>query len=403
MRDALRTLPLKEASHFGLAYDVLAPIKPGEGKVPDQERDVWLQRLEDFEIPPDYRIAFERWRTSFPDNETHEVELVARLLVGHGNPSPTEVGLTVHRTWGVPIIPGSALKGLLAHYLPVGYGPDRYETHPMDPRLSGEAASRARFQGVTWKNGRIVHGPGEVHRTLLGAPSAPDDREFKVGACKGLVEFHDALMVPGSVRNRPFSQDVLTVHQKEYYNHKGKGAAPNDYDSPNPVGFITVKPGTRFLLALSGPREWVAFAMEHLLEALAEWGVGGKTSAGYGRIKPSAGDPDAPLPAPRSQQAPASRQVLPGARPVPHAAATLPSPAPGTRVRAVLLEEKTSKGGWKAKVGEYSGHIEGEAPAGITPAAGMEVDLEVKATSSDRSKKQVVFRWPKPPAPPARK
>jgi len=58
---------------------------------------------------------------------------------------------------------------------------------------------------------------------------------------------------------------------------------PNDYDSPNPVGFISVRPGTKFLLALSGEGEWPELALCLLTEAIGAWGAGGKTSAGYGR------------------------------------------------------------------------------------------------------------------------
>src|SRR5690606_17987305 len=53
-------------------------------------------------------------------------------------------------------------------------------------------------------------------------------------------------------------------------------------DSPNPVAFLTVRPKCRFLLALSGPSEWTDLAGKLLADALASWGVGGKTSAGYG-------------------------------------------------------------------------------------------------------------------------
>ena len=61
-------------------------------------------------------------------------------------------------------------------------------------------------------------------------------------------------------------------------------AGPPTRDSPNPVGFITVRPGAQFLLAVTGPDAWRDRAMQLLLEALENWGVGGKTSAGYGRL-----------------------------------------------------------------------------------------------------------------------
>jgi len=94
--------------------------------------------------------------------------------------------------------------------------------------------------------------------------------------------FHDALYVPDSIAdNKPFAADVLTVHQKSYYESLGR-SAPNDYDILKPVAFLTVRPRCRLLLALSGPREWTELAGQLLKAALEAWGVGSKTSAGYG-------------------------------------------------------------------------------------------------------------------------
>jgi hypothetical protein len=58
---------------------------------------------------------------------------------------------------------------------------------------------------------------------------------------------------------------------------------PNDYDRPNPVGFISVKPGARLLVAVDGDPSWAGLAIELLIEAIGAWGAGGKTAAGYGR------------------------------------------------------------------------------------------------------------------------
>jgi CRISPR-associated protein Cmr6 len=211
------------------------------------------------------------WTTSLEASGAHSesVELSSRLLVGHGSSSATEVGLTVHHTWGVPIIPGSALKGLCAHYTSATYG-----------------SSNGMFAGPKWEKQRVTGAPGDYYRALFGAPDVDDD------ASGGLVTFHDALFVPGTPdgpnANKPFAVDVLTVHQRSYYGQlEGQTQPgqrwPNDYDSPNPVGFISVRPGTKFLLALSGEGEWPRLALELLTEAISAWGAGGKRSAGYGR------------------------------------------------------------------------------------------------------------------------
>src|ERR1700680_515711 len=40
----------------------------------------------------------------------------SRLIVGLGSENVLETGIRLHHTYGLPVIPGSALKGLAAHY-----------------------------------------------------------------------------------------------------------------------------------------------------------------------------------------------------------------------------------------------------------------------------------------------
>ncbi|MCU0683414.1 MAG: type III-B CRISPR module RAMP protein Cmr6 [Polyangiaceae bacterium] len=293
--------------HLGLAYGPWAPIGAGPdeepGKVPNGWRDDWLRTLCELRVPPDSTTAFRRWVKSFtPDDRLAVFVLDARLLLGHGNPSATGVGLTVHPTWGVPYLPGSALKGLLSHYVDSTYGPEGAAQAP-HAHVEPEARERARYQGPRFERGRIKWGPGDLHRALFGAPEAEDDAiaaagGAEAGAAQGRVIFHDALSLPPGLTvgpqgvtnigapngpEHPFAADVLTVHQKTYYDDNARLSWPNDYDNPNPVGFLTVRPGWRFLLALSGPPDALSLVGPLLAAALGEWGIGGKTSAGYGR------------------------------------------------------------------------------------------------------------------------
>ncbi|MFN3484738.1 MAG: type III-B CRISPR module RAMP protein Cmr6, partial [Planctomycetota bacterium] len=205
---------------------------------------------------------------------------------------------------------------------------------------------------------------------------------FAAGASAGLVTFHDALYVPGSaLGDRPFAADGLTVHQKPYYESSG-GSWPNDYDSPNPVAFLTVRPGVRLLFALSGPADWTKLAERLLRDALENWGVGGKTSSGYGRlIAPDRSATPAPAPT-----------VTPGA--------TLPKA--GDRVEARLLEERTKKGGWKARhePSGLGGPIQNSADVPATKKAGDWITLVVAFVSA----REIAFRVPtETPATPAKK
>ena len=280
----------KVHQNVDVAYDAWAPVEPGDGKVSTKEdrqkknpRDEWLKKLAEIKIDKDYKNFYNTWKQSLDDRYTLTATftLESRLLLGHGEPSAAEVGLKVHHTWGVPVIPGSALKGLLHHYLTITYGGD--------PNRSPSS-----FKPETKEKGRITKGPGRSIHTLFGGPEVPGkaekDKEETDKAAAGFVTFHDALCIPydkdkNNYKNKqPYAADVLTYHQESYYRDKG-AKPPNDYNSPTPIGFLTVKPRVEFLVALSGPGDLCRFALEHLTDALKEWGVGGKTSAGYGRGK----------------------------------------------------------------------------------------------------------------------
>lgn len=300
MRRALQDVIKTEAypDHAGLAYDIWSPI--GAEAKRDEERpdarpkgldekakarrEVWFGKLEKLKVPQGYPVAFRRWERALRASGAlvFVAQAKSRLLVGHGNPAPTEVGLTLHRTWGVPMIPGSALKGLLAHYVRVTYGPaEETAAHPRDPQH--REPDRAAFQGVIWDGKRLVQGPGDVYRRIFGAPDVDGSNPLELGARRGKVVFEDALWVPDQ-DTIPLARDILTVHQKSYYR---SATLPNDYDEPQPITFLSVRPGAHFLIALSGPpdeKPLLLRAQRYLEEALEEWGIGGKTAAGYGRL-----------------------------------------------------------------------------------------------------------------------
>jgi CRISPR-associated protein Cmr6 len=151
MRDALRPACIDNGGvlqrlpdHIGLAYGPWAPTAEN-GKVPDTARPRWFGDLASVKVPDAYRQAFQTWEASFNSDreQLFELALTSRLLIGHGNASAAEVGVTVHHTWGVPIITGSALKGLCAHYTATIYGPDAHVSAPWTS--TGLAAERARY------------------------------------------------------------------------------------------------------------------------------------------------------------------------------------------------------------------------------------------------------------------
>ena len=195
-------------------------------------------------VAPAYKKFYDRWEKMLKTAGARvaKATTLGRLVTGLGAESVLENAITLHRTYGVPVIPGSALKGLTAAY------------------------ARERLEGEDWRKG------GKAYKILFGDATSA-----------GYVTFFDALYVPGSATgDRPLVLDVVTVHHKDYY--QGKDSPPADWDGPNPVPFVSVRGGVKFLVVLAGPDEWVEAAFQILTLALAEEGVGAKTNSGYGRM-----------------------------------------------------------------------------------------------------------------------
>ena len=224
-------------------------------------KDDLIQQVVQKSVSSDYKHARDLWLNGLDSDRARvvyaEVATAGRVIVGIGQKGPAEFGLTLHHTWGVPVLPGSSLKGIAS------LGADRY--------LSGDSWRR-RADSAKARDGGANH-----FDALFG-----DVEE------QGAVIFHDAWFIPGADCKNGLHHDVLTVHHPDYYQ---KEAAPSDMDSPIPVPFVSVK--GKFLIALElNPAldevthgHWLRAAWEALRAGLARHGVGSKTNAGYGRIE----------------------------------------------------------------------------------------------------------------------
>ncbi len=219
-----------------------------------------------------YTEAFRRFDSLTQGAVKRRFTVEGRLVVGLGEPTPLEVGLRLHWTYGVPFIPGSSLKGLAANYCAVVWGKE---------------------EGSPFRPGAVVDGAPGPYQVLFGSTEDA-----------GHVYFYDAWLVPEALiapgaggRTGCMHPDVLTVHHREYYMSEpgragGEPKPPTDEDEPVPVQFLSVS-GT-FLVAVRadvpGPdgQAWAELAIQLLTDALQHWGAGGKTSSGYGRMTPTA-------------------------------------------------------------------------------------------------------------------
>ncbi|MEW6243541.1 MAG: type III-B CRISPR module RAMP protein Cmr6 [Bacillota bacterium] len=204
-----------------------------------------------------YRAAFGRWCRTVPSEGFYVLRFMGTatspLAIGLGNESPLEVGLKLNHTYGVPVIPGSALKGLCR-----------------------------RTARLLLDNGTLTK---EQFDVIFGKVEEKNDSQIaREKSAASYIVFWDAWFDPDSAGGRPFWQDVVTVHHPEYYRTEGK-KWPTDFDDPNPVPFVIVRPGSRFLFTISAPdATWASFVASLMKWGLLELGIGGKTNAGYGRF-----------------------------------------------------------------------------------------------------------------------
>jgi CRISPR type III-B/RAMP module RAMP protein Cmr6 len=181
----------------------------------------------------------------------HVVRLVAEpewcLAVGLGSTANAhEISLALHGTYGWPVLPGSALKGLTAAW--------------------AVASGTVKADDI----GRV-----------LGTPRL--DVATERDAARGSVSFLDGIPAGQVVAVEP---DVLTPHVKPYYDGvaTGKPVPPAEYHNPVPLIFLTVR-GSFFVDLHGSNRDDTEMAADWLRQAGDELGAGAKTAAGYGYLR----------------------------------------------------------------------------------------------------------------------
>lgn len=244
LREDLR--PLVEAArrggspHPGLLLSRGLAEWPGDGEGGGKQKRELIDVLAKQTPSSLYIAALKRWRQVTNDRQrfaSFEATLAGRLYIGVTRDNALEAGVTTSHSYGMPVIPGSAVKG-----------------------LARATAERMKL-------------PSEALRWMFGHDTE-DDANAEAG---GLI-FHDAWWV-GKVSDKPFVPEVVTPHHPGYYGEKGEKPA-TDFDSPIPAAQIAVT--GRFRFVIEGPPQWAQLACDLLQTGLKETGIGGKRSSGYG-------------------------------------------------------------------------------------------------------------------------
>ncbi|GCE15840.1 type III-B CRISPR module RAMP protein Cmr6 [Tengunoibacter tsumagoiensis] len=228
-----------------------------------EKKSEWLQQLAKKDAHIDKGLieaSYKRWAvmTEKLHATRFQAKLSWRMVIGLGGGNALETDLTLHHHYGIPFIPGSALKGLTRAY------------------VAGEEE-----QFFIAKNERKVP-----------SSSSDEDHEevkriFGTQNSAGTVTFYDAIPYDGTCA---FAVDIMNPHYPDYYKtlKNDRGTPPGNDQNPIPIAFLTVDT-MKFAFAVA-PRdpqdsrhvEDAEKVAAWLQTALTKYGVGGKTSAGYG-------------------------------------------------------------------------------------------------------------------------
>ncbi|WP_167909237.1 type III-B CRISPR module RAMP protein Cmr6 [Thermococcus sp. Bubb.Bath] len=261
-----------------------------------------------------YRKFFEEHKKMLDSLKAKKLDIdmknTSRLVVGLGDESVYEVSIRLMRNYGVPYIPGSALKGVARAYV-IEMLAEILTEHSNLCNDFFECAGNV--QG--WLNGGAVDNFPERVRVesrskqleeflgiFLREPIPEEIPVRKIAQTavtmfgttekEGSVVFFDALPYPEpleSSNGEVLEFDIMNPHYGPYYQGEGNANPPGDWYDPVPVPFITVKEGVKFLFAVGRSKtckdqELVNKAEKLLKLALKEHGAGAKTSLGYGKF-----------------------------------------------------------------------------------------------------------------------
>ena len=221
---------------------------------------------------------------SYPHAVKLDLKLDGKLVIGMGQASVYDNGITLHPVFGFPYLPGSSLKGVARRtYITEHFGDD-------------EAAALANQQfcdlfGCTGDTEIEVERIGDKvrKRTVPSYYKTHPAFDKDMGDRRGRLIFFDGLPTSAS----QVAVDIVNPHYKPYYE---KALPPADIYNPVPANFIVITGGDfSVVMTLDRPRdgreaeadqkgEALATARAALVLALTEDGIGGKTTVGYGRF-----------------------------------------------------------------------------------------------------------------------
>ncbi len=209
--------------------------------------------------------------------EKVELKLLWRLVIGLGASHPQETSMTLHHIFGIPYIPGSAIKGVTRHWAVLLFV-DKNEQAISEIYKKQNFEDLVEFLDKSLEQGKDLN----ISVNNINFQNLIDI--FGTQNQQGKVIFFDAF----PVENINLKIDIMNSHYPNYYSGK---EPPTDWQNPLPIKFLTVENTKfQFFLAIKKNGKEQTDYSETLLkkakslleEALKNHGVGAKTALGYG-------------------------------------------------------------------------------------------------------------------------
>jgi CRISPR-associated protein Cmr6 len=207
--------------------------------------------------------------------EQFDLKLQWRLIVGLGASHPQETSMTLHHIFGIPYIPGSALKGVSRHYMIWKFVDENEEELKSLLGKSNFAELLKELNKALEKEKNLTVSVGNISFKDLIHIFGTQNRQ-------GKIIFFDAY----PIEEIKLKIDIMNPHYPDYYT---KDKPPTDWQNPIPIKFLTVE-DTKFrfyLAAKDKDQNFLNHARKILNDALLNYGVGAKTSLGYGLFEES--------------------------------------------------------------------------------------------------------------------
>ncbi len=253
-----------------------------------------------------YAHQYKEWIKKYAHLEI-SLTLSWRLVVGLGNPSVYETSMTLHHIYGIPYLPGSAIKGVTRSYaiLSLAEGlqePENYydrvallekflETFNLIDELDKdkfpqwEAVKKTIIPSV--EDNKKISFSEQLYKILKGKQTQLQKFQLIFGTQdrQGCIIFFDAFPEDFDIE-----YDIMNPHYGPYYSDK---QPPADYYNPTPIPFLVLK-NAQFTFHLGVKNRLISSerkdnllntALNWLKEALTNYGLGAKTALGYGLFK----------------------------------------------------------------------------------------------------------------------